>query len=156
MRGLAPSMPRVSRSSETHQSLGLCLHVAWVRWVGSSASQRALLGVADGQDKPAKTEMCPSQLAILYCFSSGEQINFSGFSLRPSFLPKSFPEGFGLKLERSYESALCYELRSNSLWNCPFLSLGTYISIREFLNDLPHTQNWAFRHMVQVSGSSSR
>ena len=89
------------------------------------------------QDKPAKTEMCPSQLAILYCFSSGEQINFSGFSLRPSFLPKSFPEGFGLKLERSYESALCYELHSNSLWNCPFLSLGTHQS--ENFSEIYHT-----------------
>ena len=133
----------------------LCLQLAWVWWVGSSASQKTIVGIIDEGDKPAKLEMCPSQLAILYCFPLKEQIILSGFPLRPTYLPKSFPGVFRLKLDRTYESALCYELHSSSLWNCPFLS-SRYTLIREFLKYLPHTQNWAFRHMVQVSGSSWR
>lgn len=123
-------------------------HLGWGRWE-DQLHRRLLVGPFDEWDKPAKTEMhahlVDNSLLLLFW----GRIGFSGLSLRPSFLPKSFPGVFDLKLGRilwfSRKIALHYELH-NSLWSCPFPS-SRYTSINH---------NWAFRHMVQVSGSSSR
>lgn len=91
-------------------------------------------------------------LLIASSLSASLREDFSGFSLRPSFSPKSLPGDFVLKLERRVMSQqenplliVNYTATPHGLLIPSRYTSVNHQSIREFRKYLPCAQNWHLR-----------
>lgn len=138
----------VNRNSETNQSLGLCLQLGWVRWE-FDFTEGSLLILLMSEINQQRLRCMPISAGNSLLLLFWGRVDFSGLSLRPSFLPKSSPGVFNLKLERSYESA------GKSLFIMNYTTPhGPAHSLP--LGPHPSVVSWAFRHVGHVSGFSCR